>query len=595
MPPRLAKILRQRYTGVMVRPLFTKNERPLLLCVFTAICVFASLGLNWGLPSRERTRRLFPHVPSHAVNMKLAENHVRNLRLQYGPKPHDQKGVIDKKITIDPWGIGDPPEILGWSLAGVLALSQEHDEMHSLIACRQAYPGRPGFDAHWHLYGGGYSYPLSILLKLVRYLLVRGDPDSLLSAFDPHELRWLFLGGRLMSVAALLICAVLCFLIARVLGLTGSDGAYICLLFAISPAVIAQAHLMKPHLWSAMFGLLFIWVLLRARKVQRFSNIFLGGLFLGFAIGSGVYNLLLIFLPFVFFLRREMRAAGLGGMLFIAGSATLCLNSGLWRDVLRGGGPIQDALGFYIPRLNGADNFWFLIKSFFGGLGPPVAFMSAVGMLAAWRRAGDDDPRRPLILYIIAACGVSAVVFAGQGIKESRFMLVPFALAVMYIPQGVRWCSERIRFMKQTPVIVVLILSQTLLAGAMDVNFIIAGTRYSNAAKAARWIQRHFPPGAEIGITQPVPTADTFPVFKWNQYKFVYIPNMVSDAYGEDGDGPSVILHNPRSAWGKPAKLKQRYPRIISFEGQSAFEFFNRQTNANFPVHLYMREGPGAR
>src|SRR5581483_11693065 len=143
-------------------------------------------------------------------------------------------------------------QVLMHGFSSFLLRSVEQDEQFVINSIAHFRPRRLDFNPRTTLYGGAYLYPVAGLwaaLHVARVLTLSTDP--LFYYRDPGQLARLYLAGRAFSAACALGCAVVIWLLAGEL-YGARVGLFAAALFALSPAVVCYAHVMKPHLPGAL-------------------------------------------------------------------------------------------------------------------------------------------------------------------------------------------------------------------------------------------------------------------------------------------------------------------------------------------------------
>lgn len=214
-------------------------------------------GLDWGLPSEERAALVLdPGQRNAAFYGKIADAR-RKIYERSGGNPNVELGrKLGLGEPLYPESFIVPEELLLLSYSSFLVRSRDPDEQRSLAALAQIKPHRLQFNPHYFVYGGLYLYSLGGWLGAAHVLgAARLVSDITYYYGDPAAMARIYLAGRAYSVLfglAMLVC--LCRLGESLWGPTA--GAAAAALAALMPAIIAQAHLMKPHLPGTFFSML---------------------------------------------------------------------------------------------------------------------------------------------------------------------------------------------------------------------------------------------------------------------------------------------------------------------------------------------------
>jgi hypothetical protein len=223
------------------------------------VALFLGLwGIGWGLPGRERLAAVLPpSADTPEVRAALAAS-WRDMHQQKGPN-----------LMISPTGFATfegvqrarpgwktPPELLQSSARSFYLRSASEDEQTLLLAFGRMRPRQLQFHPHMFVYGGAYLYPLGAWLAVnsiwgLTYLT--HSVEDYLAV--PERMASLYRCGRLLSVLAYLACVLLVHR-TGVMFFDKDAGLLAALIFALSPAVVFQAHIMKIHTYWPFFALL---------------------------------------------------------------------------------------------------------------------------------------------------------------------------------------------------------------------------------------------------------------------------------------------------------------------------------------------------
>jgi uncharacterized membrane protein len=150
-------------------------------------------------------------------------------------------------------------------------------------------PAHLDFNPHLFHYGGCFIYTVGLALKAASLFdWITLTPDLSFYFNHPEAMGKIYIVGRLVVILSVFVSAFLIYSLGKML--YGKEtGLFSALIFAISPGVVASAHIMKPHLFGVCFVLLFLIVTLKMKEKGSRSWYILSGFVLGLAIGSVVY------------------------------------------------------------------------------------------------------------------------------------------------------------------------------------------------------------------------------------------------------------------------------------------------------------------
>ena len=189
-------------------------------------------------------------------------------------------------------------------------MSYQPDEFTTFAALSQMKPGRGDLDPRTYKYGGLWTYPVGVLLKVASFVgLVRLTPDSAYYLDHPEAFGRFYVVARLYSACWGILGVIAVFLIVR--RICGSDTAAFCaaLCFMLMPVVMTAAHEAKPHLAGTTLTLLAVLCGARFVELGRRSLAIATALLCGAAIGMVPSALpVLLLLPAMVIFRNRLPA-----------------------------------------------------------------------------------------------------------------------------------------------------------------------------------------------------------------------------------------------------------------------------------------------
>lgn len=502
-------------------------------------------GIRWGLPSRERAARVLPPglAASPEFHRELAEGWSKlhaelGENLMVNPKSFGTfSGVVDV-----PAGWRTPPRELLNSARSFFVRSGHEDEQSILLALSRMRPHKLQLRPHLFTYGALHIYSVGAALAAGAAVgLVPLRSSILFYLEDPARMAALYMAGRLLTVFAYVLGALLLLRLGRKVGLeAGALGAAI---FLMTPAAVVQAHVLKNHTFWTVFAL---WTLSRCLRVLETGR------------------------------RRDYAAAGAA-----AGLATACF-LGAWPACLVvAAACAMRALGWHRPDgrpcrpgpelinllLAGAwaaaaflivSPYWIIdrhealaemrVLSGFGGLDFSHVGLFVVNAL----RRGVTDP-----VLVLMFGGTAAALFKGR--RDPALLLCAFAfligLAAMATVGGVvstrqvryftGWVAvgsllagrllQEFRALKGPAGRLSTAAAAVLLSGlfaqglAYASNFAAAAGPDSTHLQAGDWIDVNVPAGETLGLLR-YPQPSNSPYFRWDRLDLRFLDPKTSAA-----------------------------------------------------------------
>ena len=280
-----------------------------LIGVLLVYAVFATAGINWGLPSRDVDPYLFggdePWPGGKIHELAGAARKVSDTR---------GADVDADPLDKDRWPVplADTEERAAAIYLRYRLYTHQPDEMITLMALSRMRPGDGDLDPGLYQYGGLFVYPVGALIKLCGLVgLIEVRSDLVYYLDNPDEFGKFYVVARAYVAAWGLVGIVLVYLIARRLQdrWAGLAAALLC---GLLPVVVCMSHEAKPHLPGAVLMLLAVLLAGRYVEAGRRRDWWLLCIACGAALGMVLSSLpVLVLIPFVEWLRVQRNRCGL--------------------------------------------------------------------------------------------------------------------------------------------------------------------------------------------------------------------------------------------------------------------------------------------
>jgi hypothetical protein len=499
-------------------------------------------GINWGLPSQERTNLVFPNVQENRRLFEILNENRREMKGDIIESSH----LFIKQYSMDGSRVLNfPPDRFPWneselSLLRSYLLTSSQDEEHVVItALSRMNPARLDFNPHLFHYGGCFIYKVGGALKIASLFdWVHLTPDLSYYFTHPEAMAKIYLAGRLVVVCSVLLSAFLLYLLGQML-YGRETGLFAALFFVISPGVVASAHIMKPHLFAVCFVLLFLIFTLKIKESGARSSYILAGLSLGLAVGSAIY-LAIFFIHLLTChllrfsgrgMREYLRSFQDRSLLFALCSMLLAflITNPYYllslKEVLYEKSYDLKLFSFALSSENLSS---FTFSFFYTVHGIPMALLVFVGLFYALARGREYwfMPLLPIFYFLIA----SAVI--GKGTPPNfRFALalIPFSALLAGLAAYRLW-SLRKRWIH---FVLIGVMAFTFFHALLySFNFRQDASSGSTFVRSGEWINRNIPRGSSIGLLHLF-TPSTTPPLDFRAFKVsVYTPRNLSSGKG---------------------------------------------------------------
>ncbi len=487
--------------------------------------VFGLTGLTWGLPNESRFV-IFP--PAMLSDSKMPENLEASWKKIYqGVKQSRREDTDESMPSIK--GVAEfkpgwrwPPGDLVHSYRSILLRSQNPDEQKTFTVLAQMNPARLSFKPIYIQYGGFFVYTCGILLEICAHLkwihLTHGLAYYLL---HPEEMALFYIVGRMLIFFSTMATVGVLFDIGRRLS-SERMGALAALFFVLSPAVIANSHVLKPHPYAAFWALMSVDLAVMALEAGSAKVLRLCGVFAGLAAGANLSFFYFGALPLIVWLwrgrPRELFRPALEGA-FLSLLAFAATNPYLFIDP-----------GYYVwellvyPRhkagLSLYSTFLFLTDYFPQALGYGLEGAAILGLLLALKSGGKKR-----FFAVISSGGLLflwfllALVWGFLSGSASVRFFYPF-LGLFSLLAAEFFVSQRVSRTLRGFLLAGVLISNFLTCFVYLKNLDINDAANSTRSQAALWIQKNIKPGDSVGLSR-YPQPYSTPLFRYDRYRLI--------------------------------------------------------------------------
>lgn len=477
-------------------------------------------GLGWQCPSERRYRLLFPDETRRAVAVE---------RLAHSPRPGEEGwiafNIARRAAEADARAAGRLPAEGSFAdavLRGLCLASGSFEEPLVLAALASLCPAEGNFDPRLYQYGGFFLYATAAWLKAADVAgFVRLVPDVRYYLARPEEMARLYAAGRLLCALMGFLAVIATFqLAARQFG--GAAGAAAAILAALSPLLVAHAHLLRVHLFALPWALwALLWMIRFAEQGGRRAAA-AAGFFAGLAAGAAPYHgLLLAPLAVAHLSRPRAEERGRRSALSAAALAAAFLLTNPYLPfsldvlILEWHDHGADAFGRSVFAAPGAADLLRAFLGFFPAAWGPLPYVGVVwgAVVLAWRRE-----QRVLLAAFLT---VLAALLSRRGHAPEDFSHMRFAL--LLVPVGAVWAAgAAARLARERPWTWPILGAAALalqfpLAAAYTANFVAAAGNGATTLSAGEILRAEIPPGARVAFDALPHPADTPVVdpFRW--------------------------------------------------------------------------------
>ena len=505
----------------------------LLFLILFFIC-FNRWGINWGIPSEERTELVFPvqlHNESFYLLMKQAREEIykQSMGSPIGRlRDSSSLSPVLKSIGIigneNLYFNGDK-KILANFIRPYLLRSNHPDEQMTIASLAGMHPKQFDFNPRIFQYGGAYIYVMGAWLGMHHILgVIKLSSDLNFYFRNPGTMGKIFVAGRSINSV---FCALTIFLIFIIAKITYSVRAAIfsSLFFIVCPAIVFQSHIMKPYPMATFFAFACLYYSVIMMSDSTKKNYILAGVFAGLTAGTMPVYAFIMLAPLTAHMSISKRLTK--NLLFtvLAGTLIFFITNPYWlinyKDIFL---EVKTSADIYNLK-SGIVVSDFFLKRLLLSLPTGLLFISLAGLIHGIYLGKKQD-----ILFILTSM-IPLLIFGWiiknqqLTIHNSRFLL-PWLATLLILAAGF---IDNLLDKKYVtiPVVVFTVFAVTqalLISSIYNKNFSIDGSVNSTRVAAGKWISDNIPFNSTIG-TNYMPEPAHFPPFDFSKYRIVVLRN----------------------------------------------------------------------
>ncbi len=570
-----------------------------LIAIVMASLLYASAGIQWGLPSSTRAALVFPDGGAERLFKTMIESRDEIYRHSGGSalgRTGGQESPIMASMSIGASGNVLLPRtdlVTAQCARPYFLRTSSTDEQMTIAALSGMKPLRGDFNPRLFQYGGLYLYGMGGMFGLAHVTgIITLTSDLAWYLARPERMGAVFLAGRLVNLFFLAGTLILLWRGACVL--YSRRAGYFSLLFlAFSPGLIFQAHIMKPYMAGTFFAALALYYSAKAVADGRGKSILLSAAAAGLSMAAMPLYGFSILLPLCAALL--FRVVPLRKIVFIplifTGVFLLC-NPYWLLDFSRG---FQEMLGtrnMYRATQDLSSIAYFMARQF------PQNFSYSFTLFLGAGIVYSVLTRRRRELFLLVCALVPLAVFAkllsgyAASPHASRFLL-PWVLILTLPAAGMLdGLCVSLRGIARSAVLsgtaLLSIITVTHTAG-YAVNFLADSGAGSTRMNAGRFMNDTILPGSVIGIPA-LPEPALTPPFAFSRYRLEIVRDPAASA------ADHIVVREDQFSFDQAA-LDKRY-RLVrrfaprDFPGWFPARFCPSHVNPAFLLYRKREEQP---
>lgn len=452
--------------------------------------------------------------------------------------------------------------------------------------------------------GSTIFYPLAGIIHAWHVIangatLFQADPD--LAALFDRNIYPFYLLGRLLTVLYGVLSLPLVYLLGRNAFnvQTGLLGAF---LFIFYPVVVFHAQMVRTDSAGVFFGLLSLWLCLRAYDRPTISNHILAGIAIGLSISSRYFMVMLV--PFLLVLDftlayksvasvhpRQLLIAGLAGMVaafiaFVLSTPYFFLDFSTALENIRLEARTTN-LG--ADGLSPIENFiWYLTSAIPNAISWPQAILATAGSALALQKKHFKQA---------ALLGFSLLYLVGISLSAlhwPRWTIQILPILSLFAASAILWITDTMIPLLRLPARwagVLVFLGAVIVTVQPGYGIIFQDIQQSNPSTrfmARQWMLEHLPPQSKI-VQEAYTALLSGTDFQINQKFSMAAGGDLSDYYRE---GYRYLVVSSRM-YNRYFEEPERYPKEVNFyqtlfeQGELLHQFAPSKTIGGPVIRIY--------
>jgi hypothetical protein len=496
----------------------------ILAAVFLQL-FFGLTGLRWGLPNQSRFSIFSPALLSDSrMPEKLEASWKKIYRGVQKSRQEDTDESMPRIQGAEEFKPGWvwPPGNLVHSYRSILLRSQNPDEQKTFTILAQMDPAHLKLKPIYIQYGGFFVYSCGILLELLAHLKWIHLSRSLsFYLINPSQMARFYIVGRALMFFSTMATLIVIFDIGR--RLSGERmGSLAALFFVLSPAIVANSHVLKPHPYAAFWALLSVDAAVMALETESARALRFCGVFAGLAAGSNLSFFYFGFLPLIVWVWRggsqklfsfAWQGTLLSFLAFSLSNPYLFIDPGyyVWELLVY---PRHKA-GFSLHS-----TFLFLTSYFPEALGYALTVAAFLGFVLDLK---SESKKR--FFAVISMGGLLLLWFLLMFVwgflnsSASVRFFYPF-LGLFSLLAAEFFVSERVPSLLKRLFLPIVLLFNFLICFVYVKNLDLNDGDNSTRYQSALWIEKNIKPGQSIGLSR-YPQPYSTPLVRYDQYRLV--------------------------------------------------------------------------
>jgi hypothetical protein len=407
----------------------TRQGVVLFLLMLLGGIVF-TLGITWGLPSRQDDRYLLG-ADYRGLRLERLTAEVPEVDAGRGADVVTPSGDPNALVPLN-----DTDEKRAQILCRYRLYSYQPDEMITFRALSVMKPRSGDFDPRLYQYGGLWIYPVGALIEAGGLAGVLKIADRATYIGNPELFGRFYVVARAYSAAWGVVGVWAVFMLARRWG-GGSGFVAACgaICFIFMPVVINAAHEAKPHLAGTVLILLAVLAADHWVQSGRTRWAWMTGVLCGAAAGMVLWGVLAVLVIAAMALLRRDKLVAIVAALFGMVGVYAITNPYVMMHLVHGSAALESNLGntagMYHYSLRGLGTAWDLMAA---GMGNEIVLglFAGICLVAVARRSFR---RRWWVLGAVAGVNLLqfAMTAAGKTGEYARFAMAPDLSLIVFV------------------------------------------------------------------------------------------------------------------------------------------------------------------
>jgi len=565
---------------------FIQMKKYLIYLLFLYCFFICFWGLNWGTPSWQKSLQIFEtkedilkYLPQMIELRKNFYNKVEKIFIEKKDlKESIQKTYSHNLKSLAFEKLSDTVKLD--AMRGYFLGSVNNDEQRNIVAIGNMNPLKFDFNPDDFTYGGLHFYLIAASFLIGKIIgLISLNSDVSYYFFHPDEIKNMYILMRMISAVFTLLTVILLYKMIKFIFLNNIKSETLnvqnsfnygvifncigCLFLLVSPLIILNSHIAKPHTQGMFWCLLGTYFSFKILRNNDFKNYIFSGIFFGLAVSCLYSNFICIFILFlVEFLKNNFIFKKILNKKFIVANLIFIFVFFItnWYIIFNFNKflKMKEGLGiiFGYGKFSFNETFSFIKEFFTTNIPAILLFILLFGFIRLFKINKN---------YFTVISGFLIILFISDlfYFRHPNVFIIGLPFISILLSYGIEYffITKKL-FIKISGLIYSVVVLVFLLVSSILQTGLYC--RLNNLTYCGGWINKNIPLKSSIGVINGWFTPGDYPAFRFLDYELIHLPTYID---WEKDKLPEYIISLKNSLEEKYSNyLNNNYKKIFSLK-----------------------------